>query len=94
LKVKVKLFAEYYDLAGKKHIIELELPDGATVLDLARKLEEMFPRLRGRLVTSDGHIADEPKILVNGRNIDWLQGENTRLHDGDTVAFFPPAAGG
>jgi molybdopterin synthase sulfur carrier subunit len=92
-RVRVKLFAEYYELAGRKHLVELEVPDGTTVIELARMLEEKFPKLRGRLVQGDS-INEETKVLVNGRLIDWLEGEKTRLRDGDAVAFFPPAAGG
>jgi len=92
-RVRVRLFAEYYDLAGKKRELELEVPEGATVLDLARLLEETLPGLRGRLVNGDT-IPEDTKVLVNGRNIEWLEKEKTKLRDGDTVAFFPPAAGG
>ena len=92
-RVRVRLFAEYYDLAGKTRELEIELSDNATVLDLARLLEEKFPGLRGRLVAGE-RIQEETRVLVNGRNIAWLEGEKTRLRDGDRVAFFPPAAGG
>ena len=92
-RVKVRLFAEYYDLAGKVRELEVELPEGATVLDLARLLEEKFPGLRGRLVNGN-RIPDDTKVLVNGRNIEWLAREKTVLKHGDRVAFFPPAAGG
>ena len=92
-RIRVKLFAEYYELAGKQHQLDLDVAEETTVLELARLLEEKFPRLRGRLVNGD-KIAEETKVLVNGRLIDWLEGEKTRLRDGDTVAFFPPAAGG
>jgi len=92
-RVRVRLFAEYYDLAGKTRELEIELPEGATVLDLARLLEDKFPGLRGRLVDGE-RIPDETKVLVNGRNIEWLGKEKTVLRDGDRVAFFPPAAGG
>lgn len=91
-RVKVKLFAEYQSLAGQR-LLELEIPDDATVLDLAKALEERFPGLRGRLLRG-GELSDEPRVLVNGRNIEWLEGAKTRLRDGDTVAFFPPSAGG
>ncbi len=92
-RIRVKLFAEYYELAGKQHFLDLDIPEETTVLELARLLEEKFPGLRGRLVSGD-KIAEEAKVLVNGRLIDWLDGEKTRLRDGDIVAFFPPAAGG
>lgn len=92
-RIRVKLFAEYYELAEGRHIVEIDAPRELTVIELARLLEEMFPKLRGRLVDGE-KIAGETKVLVNGRLIDWLEKENTRLKDGDTVAFFPPAAGG
>jgi len=91
-RVKVKLFAAYSEAAGIREL-EVDLPDSATVLDLARLLEEKFPSLRGELVEGDD-ISEEARVLVNGRNIEWLEGSKTRLRDGDTVAFFPPAAGG
>lgn len=73
--------------------LEVELPEGATVLDLAKKLEEMYPKLRGRL-TNGEKLSDEPRVIVNGRNVEWLDREKTVLRDGDRVAFFPPTAGG
>jgi len=91
-RVTVRLFAEYQQAAGTMELT-LDLPEGATVLDLARRLEEMYPKLRGRLVQGD-RLSDEPRVLVNGRNIEWLEREKTVLRDGDRVAFFPPAAGG
>ncbi|MHA1648787.1 MAG: MoaD/ThiS family protein [Candidatus Helarchaeota archaeon] len=33
-------------------------------------------------------------MLVNGRNINFLDGRNTKLKDGDVVAISPPIAGG
>lgn len=36
----------------------------------------------------------ELAILVNGRNIDLLDGVGTVLEDGDEVVILPPSAGG
>ncbi|MET1128302.1 MAG: ubiquitin-like small modifier protein 1 [Thermoproteota archaeon] len=91
-KVRVKFFASYQKMVGEREV-EVEVPEGATVLDLARKLEKTYPQLRGVLLDGD-RLSEEPRILINGRNIEWLGQENARLKDGDTVAIFPPAAGG
>jgi molybdopterin converting factor small subunit len=34
------------------------------------------------------------KVIVNGTNVAFLQGEGTRLADGDEVTLLPPLAGG
>lgn len=91
-RVKVRFFATYRDLAGVREL-EVEVPDNTTVLTLAKILEEKFPKLKGRLIERD-RIREETKVLVNGRNIEWLDRENTKISDGYTVAFFPPVAGG
>ena len=91
-RVRVRFFATYRDLAGVREL-EVEVPDNTTVLTLAKLLEEKFPRLKGRLIEED-RIREETKVLVKGRNIEWLDKENTKANDGDTIAFFPPAAGG
>jgi molybdopterin converting factor small subunit len=34
------------------------------------------------------------KVIVNGTNVAFLQGEGTTLADGDQVTLLPPMAGG
>ncbi len=34
------------------------------------------------------------KVIVNGTNVAFLQGEGTKLADGDEVTLLPPLAGG
>ncbi len=89
----VRLYGELYEAAGRVREVELEVEDGATVLDAARLLEQRFSGLRGRLLHGD-KLSEDLVVLVNGRNIDFLEGAETRLRDGDRVAFFPPAGGG
>jgi molybdopterin converting factor subunit 1 len=55
---------------------------GPTVADLLRECETQFPVLRDWLP----HI----RIAVN---LEYSQ-PNTRLQDGDEIAFIPPVAGG
>jgi molybdopterin converting factor small subunit len=45
-------------------------------------------------MTPDGKLKTGIAILVNGRNINFLQGLNTSLVPGDKVTIIPPAAGG
>ena len=92
MKITVRLYAGFHEAVGSTEL-ELEVPENATVLDVAKILEEKFPGLRGHLV-ENGELQDDVLVLVNGRSIEWLEGAKTRLRDGDRVAFFPPAAGG
>jgi molybdopterin synthase sulfur carrier subunit len=92
MKVTVRVFADLVPVIGRRH--QLELDESATVGTLtARIAEKAGQRRRGHLGNyriTGGDLA----ILVNGRNIDLLEGLKTPLSDGDEVVFMPPAAGG
>lgn len=80
MTVTVLLFASYADLLGARSL-QIELPAGATVRELVRKLSAMPGASR---------LPVRPLVAVN-------QGyalESTVLRTGDEVAVIPPVAGG
>jgi len=68
------------------------IPDGGTIRDVLRVLAAVVPELVAELERglSDGYL----NVLVNGRNARFLEGVNTRLLGGETIAFLPPIGGG
>ncbi|WP_297499021.1 MoaD/ThiS family protein [Thermococcus sp.] len=80
----VKFFATLIEFTGKRR---LEIHGPKTVGELLDRLDETFPGFKEQL--EKGYI-----ILVNGKNIEHLQGFDTPLSDDDTVSIFPPAGGG
>ncbi len=88
MKVRVKLFALYRELAGEKEV-QLELPRGAKVMDMLKALEERFPRLRGRF--TERKSEQRSYILMRGGRWPDL---NEPLRDGEEFALFPPVGGG
>lgn len=93
MKLIVKFLATLYDITGVLKT-EIEVDDGISVRQLIEVLSNKFEKLRGELLDEKGELKPMYNILVNGRSIDWLQGLDTRLQDGDEVVFIPPAAGG
>lgn len=81
--VKVKVFATLIKLTGRKI---LEIP-AENVEELLEKLYAAYPGFKEEL--EKGFM-----ILVNGKNIEHLQGLQTPLEENDVVSIFPPAGGG
>lgn len=77
--MKVLLFSSYRDTVGQREL-ELDLPDGATVRDAAARLEASYPdlNLKGALAARNEVYAAPDEVLEAD----------------DTLAFFPPVAGG
>ena len=77
--MKVLLFSSYRDAVGQREL-ELSLPTGATVRDAAARLEADYPDLKLK-----GALAARNEVYA---------GPDELLEMGDTLAFFPPVAGG
>lgn len=77
----VRLYATLKDRA-KTNQLAIELEDSATVATLRQKLAANYPALAAPLSTS-----------LSAVNLEFAS-DDTLLHPGDEVAFFPPVSGG
>lgn len=81
MKVTIRLFASFREVAGKSEDV-LEVPPGTTVGQLWTKLQEDHPRLRPW-----GGVS---AFALNGT----YTRPAAPLSNGDEVAFIPPVSGG
>lgn len=91
-KVKVKLFASMRQVFQEKER-EIELERGTTVRGLLDSLCNTYEQRR-RVFDQSGQIRSDVVILKNGRCIDFLDGSETALEEGDEIAIFPLMCGG
>lgn len=81
LKVKLKFFALFRELAGLREI-DKDVKKGSRVDDLLQELLEEYPALK--------KYKDEILVSVNKN----YASEDTELKEGDEVAILPPVGGG
>ena len=79
--VRLRLFARLRELSGKSEL-HLEVPDGWDAAALWRVLTEQYPALAPYTASVSCAVNEEYAKL------------NTRLNEGDEVAFLPPVSGG
>ena len=92
--MRVSFFASLREIVEGRDI-DVSLPEGATVRDLAEELARRWPELREHLFTDEGALSRRAAIYVDGRSVRWLpEAEATRLSENQCVAVIPPAAGG
>lgn len=89
--IQVITFANIKKIIGKKQFTM----EAESVEDLLDKLlEEYGKELRDELLDDSGKIKSIYRIIVNGRNINLLDGFQTKLKDEDMLVLMPAIAGG
>lgn len=81
MKIRVQFFATLAD-AAKVRSLELELGEGSTLAQLWDRLASLYPDLTPHAGT-----------LLRAVNEEFSK-PDTKLREGDEVAFFPPVSGG
>ena len=94
MKVEVKFFTSLREITGKK-VDELQLQNTITVNELITLLSEKYGKnFREYIYNKKGDVQGFLSFLVNGKNINIIQGFDTELQENDVVAILPPVGGG
>ncbi|MEM3553106.1 MAG: ubiquitin-like small modifier protein 1 [Candidatus Bathyarchaeia archaeon] len=94
MKVKLKLYGDLKAKANKNEI-EFNMLEGAKVKDLLLIISKEFnEEFKEALLDSSGKLKPTIIMLVNGRNIDFINKLETQLTDGDVVSLVPAVFGG
>jgi molybdopterin synthase sulfur carrier subunit len=89
----VRLYAGLREAAGQRDF-EVDLPAGAVIGELLRRLIALRPKLAGKVLDENGSVPRYVAVFVNGRDIRHLNGLETPVQPQDEIAIFPPVAGG
>ncbi len=91
MTVKARFFATFRDLFGGRER-DIDTGERRTVREVLEFLCGT-PERRGE-VFEGPELRPQVVVMVNGVHIKSLQGLDTRLSDGDTLAIFPFLGGG
>ena len=91
MSVKVIIPTPLRAYAGKQASVELQ---AVTVGEALSALTSKFADLKKHLYSDDGRLRSFVNVYVNDEDVRYLQKDQTRLSEGDTVSIVPSIAGG
>ena len=91
-KVKVEFYASMREVFQEKER-EIKPERVSNIRDILDLLCNTYQR-RQKTLDHSGQLRPGVNVLKNGRNIKFLDGIETEVKEGDTIAIFPPVYGG
>ena len=89
----VKVFANLREIVkAKRHEIDVEVKGGIVGDVLELLLQKYGTAFHDAIFNPEGRL--KIKILLNGRDIDYIDGMESKVTEDDIVYLFPPVAGG
>jgi len=91
MAVKVMIPTPLRTYAGKQESVDLQ---AGTVGEALSALTTKFVELKKHLYSDDGRLRSFVNVYVNDEDIRYLQKDQTRVKEGDTISIVPSIAGG
>jgi len=91
MPVTIRIPTTLRPMAGGSSTVQV---DGATVGEVLGNLDAAHPGFRDRLFDDEGALRRFVNVFVADDDVRFLQGLDTPVPDGETVAIIPAVAGG
>jgi molybdopterin converting factor small subunit len=91
MPVTVRIPTTLRPLAGGRSTVEVE---GSTVGEVLKSLDAAHEGFADRLLDEQGNLRRFVNVFVADDDVRYLQGLDTPVPDGETVAILPAVAGG
>jgi molybdopterin synthase sulfur carrier subunit len=92
MNVTIRFFAQFRERFGPVH--ELAVPEGARLLDVLHEIAGRAHDGETALFAPDGRLREYVIVMKGTERIEHDRIERMAVQDGDTIAVFPPVAGG
>ena len=91
--VRFKSFGPIRRLLDKQ-LIEVEVPEGATVFHVVQKVADLGGSALQDLILKNGGIDGNLIVMLNKKDVSTIGGVELSVSDGDEIALLPHVQGG
>ena len=94
MHMKVNFYATLRAMAGTK-TVDFPVNDGVSAQELLDAILERFPAMRKELLDEHGRLFGHVHFFINGRDVQFLEGNMDRvIAPEDVINVFPAVGGG
>ena len=94
MEIKIIIPSPLRNLSNGERSVNIELDENSTILDSINKLDDIYSGISAKIIDDNNSLHNFVNIFMDGEDVRYIQGVDTKLIPGSEISIVPAVAGG
>ena len=94
MEIKIIIPSPLRNLSNGERSVNIELGENSTILDSINKLNDIYSGISAKIIDENNSLHNFVNIFMDGEDVRYMQGVDTKLIPGSEISIVPAVAGG
>ena len=94
MEIKIIIPSPLRNLSNCERSVNIELEENSTILDSINKLNDIYSGISAKIIDENNSLHNFVNIFMDGEDVRYMQGVDTKLIPGSEISIVPAVAGG
>ena len=94
MEIKIIIPSPLRNLSNGERSVNIELDENSTILDSINKLDDIYSGISAKIIDDNNSLHNFVNIFMDGEDVRYMQGVDTKLIPGSEISIVPAVAGG
>ena len=94
MEIKIIIPSPLRNLSNGERSVNIELEENSTILDSINKLNDIYSGISAKIIDENNSLHNFVNIFMDGEDVRYMQGVDTKLIPGSEISIVPAVAGG
>ena len=94
MEIKIIIPSPLRNLSNGERSVNIELDENSTILDSINKLNDIYSGISAKIIDENNSLHNFVNIFMDGEDVRYMQGVDTKLIPGSEISIVPAGAGG
>ncbi|MFL2677380.1 MAG: MoaD/ThiS family protein [Dehalococcoidia bacterium] len=94
MEIKIIIPSPLRTFSNGERSVNFNLQESSSIADSINELEKQFPGIAAKIIDEDNNLHNFVNIFMDGEDVRYLDGINTKLTHNCEISIVPAVAGG
>ncbi|MEC8049118.1 MAG: MoaD/ThiS family protein [Chloroflexota bacterium] len=94
MEIKIIIPSPLRNFTNGERSVNIELDENSTILDSINKLNDIYSGISAKIIDENNSLHNFVNIFMDGEDVRYMQGVDTKLIPGSEISIVPAVAGG